>query len=133
MLEVGTGTSRFETIEEGEVVDLTRGSQGGWHIWVSFRVTGLMADNAAITLTRQLASEEEPESVSRVPARFDPEDSEGRRAALGWPSVVVAPECKVGELMRFHAVMELQGREVTSERFFELGPGNFPPPSCETP
>ena len=132
MLEVGTGSWRFEAVEDGEVIDLVRGAQGGWHLWVSFRITGPVEGIETIELTRQMASEEGEPTTTVVPANFDPMDSQGRRAVVGWIEIVAEPSCKVGELMRFSARAEgLKEGALTDEVMIEVGAGSFPPPACE--
>jgi hypothetical protein len=39
VLEVGTGTYRFEPVTDGDTLPLVFGAQGGWHLWVAIRVS----------------------------------------------------------------------------------------------
>lgn len=42
-VEVGTGNIDFKPIANGAEVELVHGSQGGWHIWTSFRLRNVVA------------------------------------------------------------------------------------------
>jgi hypothetical protein len=37
-VELGSGTSAFETIADGAELELVSGPQGGWHVWVTARI-----------------------------------------------------------------------------------------------
>ena len=61
--EVGTGTWRFESVVDGQPVDLVRGAQGGWHVWVSVRATDV-ANGDTLTLETLPANGSRPTPVS---------------------------------------------------------------------
>jgi hypothetical protein len=46
---LGTGWASFEPLADGQDLELVYGPQGGWHIDLSLRTTGLDADATAIT------------------------------------------------------------------------------------
>lgn len=131
-LELGTGTWRFEPIEDGEEVPLVRGAQGGWHVWISLRSENLPAvASGSLELSFQPADESRPPQRTTVGVRFDPPDSQGRRAYLGWPAILPDPACAVGETYRFEAVViTAAGQRLTAERDLVIGPGLNPPPEC---
>lgn len=41
-VEVGTGNTVFEAVTDGQVVPYVQGPQGGWHVWGSLRMGGLI-------------------------------------------------------------------------------------------
>lgn len=62
-LEVGTGNTAFEAVSDGQVVPYVQGPQGGWHVWGSLRMGGLIpgdpedvsnADNPLVTFHVQV-------------------------------------------------------------------------------
>jgi hypothetical protein len=132
-LEIGTGTWRFEPVEDGQEVPLVRGAQGGWHVWISVRAENLDTSTGSLEIIVQPVDESRPPQSSSVGVRFDPPDSEGRRAYLGWPAIMEDPACAVGETYRFEAVLtDASGRRLRAERDIVIGGGNNPPPACTT-
>ncbi len=130
-LELGTGTWRFEPVEDGQEVPLVRGAQGGWHVWVSVRAEGLEVSTGSLELTIQPVDESRPPQRTTVGVRFDPPDTQGRRAYLGWPAIMEEPSCTIGETYRFAAVLtDAAGRRVRAERDLVIGGGQSPPPPC---
>lgn len=49
-LSVGTGESTFVPLVEGDALELVHGPQGGWHVIVSARMSGLEVDGAALVI-----------------------------------------------------------------------------------
>ncbi len=45
--ELGTGSATFRALVEGDDLEVTQGPQGGMHVWVSARFSGIMAGNPA--------------------------------------------------------------------------------------
>ncbi|MEM1416181.1 MAG: hypothetical protein AAGH15_14840 [Myxococcota bacterium] len=131
-LEVGTGSWRFEALEDGQEVELIRGAQGGWHVWVSFRVRGVDMDPVPVTLSMQPADEGREPYVTDVALRFDPEDREGWRKTVGWTGILPDPACVVGELLRIEASLAMpDGELLRSERDVLVRGGTYPPGPCE--
>ncbi|MCC6874750.1 MAG: hypothetical protein IT378_10635, partial [Sandaracinaceae bacterium] len=56
-LELGTGTWRFEELDDGASVPLVHGAQGGWHFWVAVRARGVSADQGSLEIEVQRADE----------------------------------------------------------------------------
>jgi hypothetical protein len=132
-LELGTGSWRFEPVEDGREVPLVRGAQGGWHVWISVRAEHLDASTGSLEITMQPADESRPPQRASVGVRFDPPDAQGRRAYLGWPAILEDPSCAVGELYRFEAVLtDPAGRQLRAERELLIAGGENPPPPCDT-
>jgi hypothetical protein len=131
VLELGTGTARFELVADGDEVPMIRGAQGGWHVWVSVRIEGMDVDLASLTLEHQPADESEPAQITSSGAMFDPADSEGRRSSLGWAAIFSDPSCSVGRLHRIRAtVTTATGERISIEREIIPSAGTFPPPAC---
>lgn len=55
VVEVGTGTKSFVAVEDGGLVELTYGPQGGFHIWTAIRVRGATASGVQVNLRARLA------------------------------------------------------------------------------
>ncbi len=132
-LEVGTGTWRFEPLEDGQQVDMVRGAQGGWHVWVSLRASGVEEGEGMMTLTLQPADESREPAVTTVRVSLDPPDSQGRRSFLGWPGILEDPSCQLGELLRVEVQLDISDAEepLVAERMVTPLGGTYPPPACE--
>ena len=131
-LELGTGSWRFESLADGQEVELVRGAQGGWHVWVSLRVRGVDAQNPRVTLVMQPADESRPPSEVELVANLDPADDEGYRDFIGFPRVLDDPSCLVGEMVRIEARIDMGAEGVmASDRYVVPTGGTYPPPACE--
>ncbi len=128
---MGTGTWRFEPLEDGAALSLVRGAQGGWHLWVALRVHGVADDTGSLEVTHfPLAT---PESAARTShgLRLDPPNAEGFRAYLGWPAILQDPACAVGRPYRVEVVFRpASGGRLTAHRDILIDPGDDPPPPC---
>ena len=133
-VELGTGTWRFEPLVDGQEVDMVRGAQGGWHIWLGLRATDFDADRALTKIEMQPADESaEPQQVEAELYLGSPDD-EGRRTLLGWPAIIADPACAVGEMMRVSVEVEsIDGTPRIDERYVILAPGADPPGPCDRP
>jgi hypothetical protein len=133
-LSLGTGTSRFVALADGDEVPMIHGAQGGWHVWVSVRVEGMDVGTGSLTIEHQPADESEPMIESRVGVLFDPPDAEGGRVSLGWPAIFSDPQCSVGRLHRIRVTLTTaSGERLTAEREVVPAGGEFPPPPCGIP
>lgn len=130
IFEVGTGTWRFEELGDGQPVDLIRGAQGGWHVWVAARGTHVEDGDMIIIETEPADGSGSVQRVELQP-NFDPENSSGFRNYLGWPAMLDGVDCLVGELLRVRATLvSLDGTSMTSERDIMVMAGADPPPMC---
>ncbi len=130
-LELGTGTTVFMPIEDGDEIDLVRGAQGGWHIWLSIRAEGLTSDIGSLRIAMQPADESLPEQSETVGIRFDPPDAEGRRSYLGWAAILADPSCTVDETLAIRATFtDPAGAQLHAERDVIIRGGDNPPPPC---
>ncbi len=130
-LELGTGSWRFESVTDGDEVDLVRGAQGGWHVWVAIRGRGI-EDGARVRIETQPADDSESAQTVELEPAFEPEDLEGYRQFVGWPAMLADAACVVDELLRVRAtLLDDEGEEVLrSERYFRVRPGDDPPSAC---
>lgn len=130
-LEVGTGTARFVPVTDGQEVPLVRGAQGGWHLWVSARATGLDSGTASLVIEHGPADGSAAPEISRVGVTFDPADAQGRRATLGWQAILPDPSCAVGRLHRVRVtVTTATGQRASAEVEVLPGAGDNPPAPC---
>ena len=129
-MEMGTGTWRFEPLSDGDEVQLVRGAQGGWHMWLALR-TNLDQTAVDLTITTQLADESREAQVADVDVRLLPPNTVGDRLLLGQPSILNDPGCYVDQLVRVHVVMRGAGLTFEDERDLMFGPGADPPDACE--
>jgi hypothetical protein len=126
-VELGTGVSRFEPIEDGLEVPLVAGAQGGHHVWVSVRASGLDSNRASIRIESGPADERREPIVTLVNGRFDPPDVEGRRAMIGWAEMLPDAGCLIGELLRIEIAVDIGGQYTSDEREILVGAGDHPP------
>lgn len=50
LVEIGTGASRFEPLEDGQSMPLVAGAQGGFHLWISARARGIDPSDVHLTV-----------------------------------------------------------------------------------
>jgi len=132
-VELGTGSWRFEPVDDGDQLDLVRGAQGGWHLWVSLRTQGISEDRTTLIVETQLADDSASPIRHERTVRLDPPDDEGRRAVVGWQNIIPDPSCMVGQMVRMEAtLMDDTGEPLTSERYVVPMGGAYPPPPCDT-
>jgi hypothetical protein len=132
-LELGTGTARFQPLEDGDEVAMVHGAQGGWHLWISARATGLSSGTGSLEIAHGPADGSEEMQSSRVGVVFDPPDAQGRRVTLGWQAILTDPPCAVGRLHRVRVtVTTATGERVSAERDVLPTAGDHPPPACTT-
>jgi len=130
-LELGTGTWRFEPVEDGDEVPMIHGAQGGWHLWVAVRTDGMESRTGRLEIELQPADESSPPQTTSLGVQLDPPDAEGRMSYLGWPAILPDPACATGTMQRIRATFTTSsGERVTSERYVIAGAGESPPPAC---
>jgi hypothetical protein len=101
-LQIGSGEVSFEPIEEGQALPLYAGTQGGYHVWLSFR-----APLAPGLVTMELDLVPVPasrESHSELTIPFEEVAGEPALAEfIGWPAQILDPECAVQQPVQVHA------------------------------
>lgn len=68
-VEVGTGEWQFEPFEDGDVLPLIRGSQGGHHVWISVRSDNMTSGNATLSIVRSWPMKPVSRKKARLPSR----------------------------------------------------------------
>lgn len=132
-VELGTGSWRFEEMVDGQEVELIRGVQGGWHMWVSVRARDVGVERALLRIETQVADESRPAQENDFEISLGRMDDEGQQVFLGWPEIIAHSGCLVGEMLRVRIVLTTpDGMELTDERYIILGGGADPPTICDS-
>jgi hypothetical protein len=130
-LALGTGTWRFEPIEDGQSLPMIMGAQGGWHVWLSVRLEGLDMDRGSLTIELQPEDERDPPQITELGIELDPMDADGGRNYLGWPAILPDPACAAGQMFRVRAEIGTSaGDRFEDERYVMPIAGENPPPPC---
>lgn len=135
-LVLGSGEWQWQDVEGGDGLTLARGTQGGYHIWLSMRTRGLSPDRVLMELELTPAGGEA--QFSRVRIDFDePADDaafdEGFREFLGWPAQLLDPWCAVDQPLDVSVTLEdVQGATVHERmEVIPLAPAAGFPVDCE--
>lgn len=85
-VEIGTGVDGFEALEDGQLVTLTLGPQGGgrwggYHVWHAVRAHGFNPENVEAKFETHLASTDE--EIARQTRRYDLVEISGGAVAFG--------------------------------------------------
>jgi hypothetical protein len=98
-VELGTGETEFEPVTPNEHLTLHAGTQGGHHVWLSYRTDGLLPDNIQMELDVVPEAPARP-AHSHVTIDLDPVSGDDTTSAsyefIGWPAQVLDPECAAG-------------------------------------
>jgi len=133
-LELGTGSWRFEPLEDGQEVELVHGAQGGWHMWISLRVTNIDVEHPNVQLAMEPADQSRPAQEVSIALPFDAKDEKGESELIGYIGVVNDPSCWVGALVSVTATLTTDdGIILRDERDIVLSGGVYPPPPCAMP
>lgn len=90
----------FEPLAADQEVPLVAGAQGGYHVWLSMRASGLCAGRNDVRL-EVIPSGSARESQSNVRMAFTQVEGEpGVVEQIGWPARVLEPWCAVGDPVR---------------------------------
>lgn len=96
LVVLGSGETSFEPTDEQQHLKLYAGTQGGHHVWLSYRVEGLMPVDVRMVLDVVPAPPARPAHTDVVldldPVAVGADGSE----FIGWPARVLDPECAVG-------------------------------------
>ena len=128
-LELGTGSWRFDPLTDGQQVELVRGAQGGWHIWLSLRTQGVVLGDepVLVDLRMQPADGSLPSQKTAITLVFDAKEDD-RYELVGYTGIVSEPSCWVEKLVRVQVSLPSQGLE--DEREVIVSGGAYPPPPC---
>jgi len=133
-LELGTGERAFETLDEGETLELVYGPQGGYHVWVSVRGGGFSSDRVLLEVDVVPLSATEP-PPAREPVRTYmepatlPDGTQGQEL-VGWPAQLARPECLVDAPVSIQvSITDSAGNVASDERTVMLTGEDLP--TCE--
>jgi hypothetical protein len=97
-VELGSGEVEYEPVDSEQHLKLHAGSQGGHHVWLSYRTRGL---DRSIRMTLDVV----PEGNAR-PAHSEVDLTLTAVASdadayefVGWPAQILDPECAVGSVV----------------------------------
>lgn len=114
--EVGTGEVMFEALEDYQEAPLVAGPQGGHHVWISFRATGLSSERVLMDLDMVPLDESEPPPRAE-PVRVFTEVANGEQVFVGWPAQILEAGCYVGVPLSVRVeVTDTAGHVVSDER-----------------
>jgi hypothetical protein len=117
---LGTGEQAFEPVANGQHLRLYAGTQGGHHVWLSFRVRGL-AQRVRMLLEIE-PPDPAPPSRSNLNVLLYPVMDADAGALddtleyVGFPARILSPECAVGKATHLSlSLRDAEGHEVESE------------------
>jgi hypothetical protein len=124
--ELGQGEVEFAPLAEDEPLPYAAGTQGGHHVFISFRARDLEPERVLVSVETRV--EDHPELTLRREGRvnFKP-GSSGQYVYAGWPAQILRAPCHSGE--RAHLVVTLTDRHDRStdlERWIRIGDGPSP-------
>jgi hypothetical protein len=115
-VELGTGEVEFEPVVPDQHLKLYAGTQGGHHVWLSYRTQGLEPKSIRMTLdvvpeaNARMAHSEVELNLDSVEG--DPEQSE----FVGWPAQILDPECAVGSPVSIQLTLtDKRGKQASGE------------------
>jgi hypothetical protein len=125
-LKIGRGETAFAPLTEDEALPYVRGSQGGFHVWVSFRMQGLDPQRVLIAVTTEVEGHPELQLERRGRQNFAAAGGAGapdggvKPGAVyeyaGWPAQILDAPLHVGARVHIHASLEdLQARLVRAD------------------
>jgi hypothetical protein len=128
-LALGTGESHFETVEEGAILPLVAGSQGGHHVWLSMRMAGLDPSTTRMILD-VVPAPLAPPAHTDVSLHFDARaaaDDGLTHEFVGWPARVLRPECAEGKPVTLSVQLtDGQGRKASASLRVVAGEPDLP-------
>lgn len=110
-LEIGHGETMFAPLEKDQALPYVRGSQGGFHVWISFRVRGLDPQRVLIAVTTKVEGHDDLELQRRGRQDFVAVDGDDAGADdfyeyTGWPAQILDAPKHVGERVDIHVHLE---------------------------
>jgi hypothetical protein len=105
-----------------------RGSQGGFHVWISFRMRGLDPERVLIAVTTKVEGHADLELERRGRQNFVALDDEDAGASAtyeytGWPAQILDAPKHVGERVDIHVhLQDVDARIVNGDTTVVIGP-----------
>jgi hypothetical protein len=114
--ELGTGEWRYEPLAPEQEVPIIHGAQGGYHVWVSVRATGLAPDPVRMILETEPVDASRAIERSDVPTHMQPATDGDMVELLGWPAVLAHPGCDLGKPIRITVdLIDAHGAHASAE------------------
>lgn len=114
-LQIGGGEVYFEPLMAGQMQQLYAGTQGGYHLWLSFRAP---LEPGLVTMELDMFPQVPSRSTHSYLDIYFAEvpDEPGLAEYVGWPAQLLDPECAVDKPVHIHARFTDQaGTEVEAE------------------
>jgi hypothetical protein len=126
-LEIGSGETAFASLEKDEMLPYVRGSQGGFHVWISFRVRGLDPQRVLIAVTTKVEGYDDLELERRGRQSFSAVTGDAGTGATyeytGWPAQILKAPEHVGERVDIHVhLQDADARIVNGDTTVVIGP-----------
>ena len=105
-VQIGTGESQFEALDNAQEVTMVRGVQGGYHVWMSLKAQGLDAAKVWVDVDTQVQGQS---YESRVVTSLE-QDQDGNAVLVGHPVILDDPQAADGNTLALHVrVTDLHG------------------------
>ena len=91
LVEIGTGISQFEPLEDGQSMPLIAGAQGGWHLWIAVRARGVDPSGVRMAIVSYPQETERPKQTTFH--TLDLAARDGWFERVGLVQVLSTPEC----------------------------------------
>jgi hypothetical protein len=125
-LEIGSGETAFAPLEKDQALPYVRGSQGGFHVWIAFRVRGLDPQRVLIAVTTKVEGHADLELERRGRQSFSVAGDAGAGATYeytGWPAQILKAPEHVGERVDIHVhLQDADARIVNGDTTVVIGP-----------
>jgi hypothetical protein len=136
--ELGQGEVAFAPLAEDDALPYAAGSQGGHHVFVSFRMHRLDPLRMHVRVTTRVEDHPELDLTREGRVNFAQETPEGPGPAsyvyAGWPAQILMAPCHVGERAQIAVTLtDLEMRSVDLNQTIRIAMGLGPPPTCSTP
>jgi hypothetical protein len=136
--ELGQGEVAFAPLAEDDALPYAAGSQGGHHVFVSFRMHRLNPLRMHVRVTTRVEDHPELDLTREGRVNFEPETSQGPGPAsyvyAGWPAQILMAPCHVGERVQIAVTLtDLDMRSVDLNQTIRIAMGSGPAPTCDPP
>jgi hypothetical protein len=91
IVEIGTGVTAFESLEERQPIPLVPGAQGGFHLWIAVRAQGFDPKEVSVDVVSYPLEAERPRQTTHHLLDLPAQD--GWLVRSGLVQVLSLPEC----------------------------------------
>lgn len=124
-VELGQGELMFAALADDEALPYAAGSQGGHHVFVSFRASSLDPTRVHVKVTTSVLNRPELDLTREGRVNFgDANESGGDGPSYdfaGWPAQILMAPCHVGEAVRIDvSLTDLDMREAHDSRTIRI-------------